>query len=371
MKPKGQVKFVTKDKSEFFATLKNRVEEYFLDNNISRNYNTSMVVKTIILLSTYIVPFVLIVVLHTPFWLSMILWAIVGISLAGVGMSVMHDANHGAYTTNKAVNTLIGFSLNLCGGSTHNWKLQHNIMHHTYTNVTGLDNDIDDKLGMRFSPHTPLRRLQKFQYIYAFLFYGIVTLYWVTLKDFVQLNRYAKNGVNPNSKSENVKFCLQIIFNKLVYFFIALFAPIYFFHVPAWEMITGFLVMHFIAGVILSVVFQLAHTVEGTTHPMPNEKGSIENCWAMHQMNTTVNFARDSKWISWYLGGLNFQVEHHLFPKICHVHYPEIAHIVKETAEEFDVPYLENQTFGEALRSHIVTLKRFGSLPPLGEIVAG
>jgi len=104
---------------------------------------------------------------------------------------------------------------------------------------------------------------------------------------------------------------------------------------------------------------------------MPDQTGSIQNNWAIHQMNTTVNFARDSKWISWYVGGLNFQVEHHLFPKICHIHYPEIAHIVKETAEEFNVPYLENQTFGEAFRSHIATLKRFGSIPPIGDIVAG
>jgi linoleoyl-CoA desaturase len=127
--------------------------------------------------------------------------------------------------------------------------------------------------------------------------------------------------------------------------------------------------MHFVAAIILSVVFQLAHTVEGTTHPLPDECGNIENSWAIHQMNTTVNFATHNKWISWYVGGLNFQVEHHLFPRICHVHYPAIAPIVKKTAEEFGVPYLENPTFGKALKSHLTTLQRFGRLPSPNEAI--
>ena len=371
MKLKGNVKFVSQDNNDFFSTLKVRVEKYFVENNISKNFNTTMVMKTIVLLGTYFIPFFIIIFLQPPFWICLLLWSIIGMSMAGVGMSVMHDANHGAYSDSKIVNVLIASSLNFLGGSTSNWKLQHNIMHHTYTNIAGLDNDIDDKLGMRFSPHTRLRFFQRLQFIYAFLLYGIVTLYWVTLKDFFQLIRYTRNGVNPNSKWENVKLFFQILFNKAVYFFVALFVPIYFLHIPAWQMVTGFLLMHFIAGVILSVVFQMAHTVEETSYPMPDESGSIQNNWAIHQMNTTVNFARKSKWISWYVGGLNFQVEHHLFPKICHVHYPEIAHIVKETAEEFGVPYLENQTFGQALKSHILTLKKFGNLPPIGEVLAG
>jgi linoleoyl-CoA desaturase len=132
----------------------------------------------------------------------------------------------------------------------------------------------------------------------------------------------------------------------------------------------GFITMHFIAGVILTVVFQLAHTVEGTTHPVPDETGTIENNWAVHQMNTTVNFSRQSRLISWYVGGLNFQVEHHLFPTICHVHYPEISEIVKTTAEEFGIPYLENRTFMDAVNSHIETLRRFGRLPDINEALA-
>lgn len=127
--------------------------------------------------------------------------------------------------------------------------------------------------------------------------------------------------------------------------------------------------MHFVAGIILTVVFQLAHTVEGTSHPRPTASGTIENDWAIHQLQTTVNFSRDNKLISWYVGGLNFQVEHHLFPKICHVHYPALAPIVKQTAEEFGLEYMENETFAQALASHIATLERFGTLPSMNEAI--
>jgi linoleoyl-CoA desaturase len=128
--------------------------------------------------------------------------------------------------------------------------------------------------------------------------------------------------------------------------------------------------MHFFGGLILSFVFQLAHTVEGTDHPLPDETGTINNEWAIHQMTTTVNFSRKNRLISWYVGGLNFQVEHHLFPRICHIHYPKIADIVKTTATEYKVPYMENNSFFSAIKSHFATLKRLGKLPDLNEIMA-
>jgi linoleoyl-CoA desaturase len=308
-------------------------------------------------------------IFQPPFWVCLLLWAVMGVSMAGIGMSVMHDANHGAYFKSHRANELMGYTLNLLGGSTFNWKFQHNILHHTYTNIAGHDEDIDDKAGMRFSPHTPLRRSHQFQFVYAFLFYGIITLYWVTLKDFTQFRRYAKNGVNTAPREKNVVAMLKIVAVKLCYFFVILVLPVLC-GLPFLQVLAGFLLLHFIGGFILTVVFQLAHTVEGTSHPLPDEKGNVDNNWAIHQLNTTVNFSRESKWISWYVGGLNFQVEHHLFPRICHVHYPAIAPIVKQTAEEFGVPYLENRTFGEAFSSHVATLQRFGKLPSIDEAVA-
>ncbi len=361
---KGSIKFVQAERSAFFPTLKKRVEQYFRDNQIDHHANAQMVVKTIVLLTAYITPFVAMVVFDLPTWVNLICWTIMGLALAGIGMSVMHDANHGAYSANKKVNTLLGYTLNLAGASVFNWKLQHNILHHTYTNVVHYDEDIDDKGFMRFSPHTRRKKYQSLQVVYAFLFYAVITLYWVIAKDLLQFIRYTKNGVNPNKPKENVITFLKISAVKISYLFVTLFVPIYFAELPWLQVISGFLIMHGVAGLILTVIFQLAHTVEGTSHPLPNDSGNIENDWAIHQLNTTVNFSPDSKILTWYLGGLNHQVEHHLFPRICHVHYPAISKIVQETCNEFGVPYLENKTFMQALRSHIRTLKRFGRIDP-------
>lgn len=358
-----------KDKSLFFATMRKRVDSYFKENSISKFYNRIMVIKTIVFISAYLFPFLAIVLLQPPFNISLLLWAIMGFAMAGIGMSVMHDANHGAYSSNHKANFWLGNSLNLLGGSVFNWKMQHNLLHHTYTNIIDYDDDIADKLILRFSPHTKVKWYHKLQFIYAFAFYGILTLYWALLKDFVQFNRYLKDGVNKNTVSENRITFLKIIVSKIIYFFVFLIVPIFFFKISAIQVIVGFLLMHVIGGIVLTVIFQLAHTVEGTSHPLPNQDNIIENNWAIHQLNTTVNFSRKNKFLTWYLGGLNYQVEHHLFPTICHVHYPAISEIVKSTCEEFNVPYLETESFFEALQSHFKTLKRFGKLPNINEAI--
>lgn len=369
MTPTLQTKFVPKERSQFYATLLQRVDAYFKENNIPKTANTKMVVKTIVLLSAYLLPFLVIAFYPgLPFLATLGLWLLMGFALAGIGMSVMHDSCHNAYSPNKAVNLLLGHTLNLIGGSTSNWKLQHNMLHHTFTNITYLDDDIKSKATLRFSPHTPVRPAQKFQHWAAFFFYGIMTLYWCTAKDFLQFNDYVKRGLYPGTDAERRIQLLRIIADKILYFTVFIGLPI-FMGVSVVSVILGFLAMHFVAGVVLTVVFQLAHTVEETTHPMPNENGVITNDWAIHQMETTVNFSPGDGLLSWYVGGLNYQVEHHLMPGICHVHYPKLAPIVKQTAEEFGVPYLVNQTFGEALGSHIRLLKKLGTLPSLNEAI--
>jgi linoleoyl-CoA desaturase len=367
-----QIRFIDRDKHKtlFFKTLKQRVDSYFQENNISKFGNRKMVVKTIILLSAYLLPFAALLTLNPSKGVSFLIWSVMGLATAGVGMSVMHDANHGAYSSNSRINLWLGHTLNLLGGTVFNWKLQHNILHHTYTNVVHKDDDIDDKLVMRFSPHTTVKWYHRFQFVYAFVFYGILTLYWALLKDFVQFFQYTKEGVNQSNKAQNRIIFLKIVLSKVFYFFIFLFLPLVILKMAPAPYIAGFLWMHFISGVMLTVIFQLAHTVEGTSHPLPDNSGIIENNWAIHQLNTTVNFSRKNKWLSWYVGGLNFQVEHHLFPTICHVHYPEISNIVKSTAEEFGVPYLENETFVSAFKSHVNALKKFGNLPSINEAIS-
>lgn len=366
---KGAVKFVNPDKNLFFPVLKKRVDAYFTEKNLSRYGNSILVWKTSMLLLVYIFPFIAMVVWTPGFAVSLLYWSAMGIGMAGLGMSVMHDANHGAYSSNKYVNWMMAHVLNLMGGSTMNWKLQHNVLHHTYTNITHMDDDIASKPALRLSPHTPVSLLHRFQWVHAFLLYGLTTLYWVTAKDFVQFVRYRKNKVNTLTPAENKWILAKLVIVKVLYFAIFLGVPIAIAHIPVATVLAGFVLMHFLAGIILTVIFQLAHSLEGTTHPMPNSKGIIENEWAIHQMKTTMNFSPNNKWLSWYVGGLNFQVEHHLFPKISHVHYPAIAPIVQATAAEFEVPYLQHKRFVTALTAHINFLKQLGKLPDLEEAI--
>jgi linoleoyl-CoA desaturase len=353
-------RFVPLEKTLFFPTLQKRVNEYFKENNISRNANASMVVKTIILLSAFVLPLMLMIGFHLKPWMVVSLYAFMGLATAGIGMSIMHDANHGSYSKNKNVNTWLGYTLNLLGGMAFNWKLQHNVLHHTYTNIHDMDDDIEEKLVLRFSPHTEPRKFHRFQYLYVFFFYSILTLYWLLAKDIVQYYKYRKNGVNRYTEKENRNYFWSMIALKLVYVMYAFVLPVVVQDYSFGLVLGSFLLMHAIGGLVLGLVFQLAHSVLEADFPLPNDKNIIEDDWAMHQMRTTVNFSRENKLLSWYVGGLNYQVEHHLFPNICHVHYPEISKIVEQTAKEFDVPYLCAPTLKVAITSHLRMLKKFG-----------
>ena len=365
-----QLRFVKKERTEFFSVLKKRVDGYFKENNISKYGNQTLTIKAIALVSIYILPLLAILTFNPPFWVALLLWAVSGFGMAGCGMSVMHDANHGSWSANAKVNKRVAGVLHLLGGSCINWKIQHNLLHHTYTNIVTHDEDIQDRLVLKFNPHTAVRWYHPFQYIYAFFFYGLMTFYWVTLKDIVQYFKFIKLGANTQSPAENRKLLGGIILNKIGYFSIMIIAPILVWHIPALQIIGGFMLMHFVGGIILTITFQLAHTLEGTSHPLGDEKGIVENDWAIHQLNTTINFSTKNKFFTWYMGGLNYQVEHHLFPRISHVHYPALAPIVKATAEEYGVPYLENETFAKAFKDHVTALKSFGHVPNLNEAIA-
>jgi len=358
MKPK--IKFINKDKTQFFNVLKERVDNYFVENNISQHANGLMVFKSVFMLSLHFVPYAFIVSGVATGWVFWLCWVLIGLGLAGIGMGIMHDANHGAYSSSNFVNRMMGYTVSLVGADVNNWKTQHNILHHTYTNIYDHDEDIDDKVGMRFSPHGKYHKAQRFQVVYAFFFYSLMTLYWIVAKDFLQYERYIREGQNKDIKRDRIKKFIVMIAFKVVYYIYILAIPMIVLDIPWWYIILGFLLMHGVAGIILSVTFQLAHVVEGTTFPMPDEKGNIENEWAIHQLNTTADFAAKHPIVTFYVGGLNYQAIHHLFPRICHVHYPNLAPIVEQTAKEFGVTYLYFPTVREAFMSHLRMLKKLG-----------
>lgn len=354
------VKFINSDHTRFFQVLRQRVDQYFSSNGISPHANAAMVFKTFFMLTLYFLPYALIISSTATGWGFWMCWALMGFGLAGIGMSVMHDANHKAYSSSELVNNLVGHTINLVGGDAKNWKAQHNILHHTYTNIHSLDEDIDNKLIMRFSPAGRYKWIQRYQFLYAFVLYSIMTLYWALLKDLVQHFRYTKKGLLKEKGLARFRVLAVLSFWKLLYIGYSLVLPIVLLDVPAWQVVVGFLMLHLIAGTVLSVVFQLAHVVESTEFPMPNAEGNIETEWAIHQLRTTADFSPHNPFITFYVGGLNYQAIHHLFPRICHIHYPKLAPIVAETAKEFGIPYKVYPSFGSALRSHVRMLRKLG-----------
>ncbi len=355
------IKFVADElwQKQFSLAVRKNVNNYFKEKGISTKGDFRLVIQTIAMLSLYIVPFVLILTTPVSLWVGLLFVLVMGVGMAGIGMCVMHDAVHGSYSNKDWVNKLMGGTMYLLGSNVFNWKVQHNIMHHAYTNIEGFDEDIASKGPIRLSQYAPLKKVHRYQYIDAFFFYGFMTLLKLT-NDFRQLVLYNKEGITKKYQINPTLEYVKMIIVKLVYLFIFIGVPIWVTRFAWWQVLLGFIIMHWTAGCILSTIFQMAHVVEGTQQFKADEDGIIHTEWAVHELRTTSDFARNNLLLNWYIGGLNFQIEHHLFPNICHVHYREIAPIVEKTAQEFGLPYNLKPSFLKALGSHIRRLKELG-----------
>jgi linoleoyl-CoA desaturase len=359
------VRFAPRGKDSFFEDVISKVDAYFEENNLSQYANTTMWVKTIIMLLLYFVPYILMVTGTgaVSLWLFYGYWVLMAIGMIGIGTSVMHDANHGTYSPNNKVNNFISHILEVIGGYTVTWRIQHNVLHHTYTNIAGLDEDIDSIKLLRFSPRQPWHWYHRYQYIYAWFFYMMMTLFWMTAKDYMQVVRYKQHDLLVKEKVSLGNAIFRITLYKLFYYGYIIVLPVLFSGVAWYHVVFGFLIMHFIAGFFLSCIFQPSHIVESSEFALPvlsDGKGKMENSWAIHEVANTADFAPRNHLLSWFIGGLNFQIEHHLFTGICHVHYPRLAPIVQTSCNLFHIPYHVEPTFLKALGDHLRMLKILG-----------
>jgi linoleoyl-CoA desaturase len=353
-----KVTFDNKVLKAFSKEVKAGVETYFKENNLSKNANAQMVIKTIVLLTLYVGTYAIIMLGGLSLGWMWFLTFIMGVGVAGIGFSVSHDALHGAYSSNNTVNRLLGYSFDLLGANGYIWKITHNIIHHTYTNIHGHDEDLEVAAFILLSPHSEWKPIHRVQHDLAFAAYSFATFFWVFIKDYVYFFR-SKLGPYENKKHP-VSEWMTLVITKIIYYGYAIVLPLAYLDITWWQWLIGFMTMHLTAGLILGIIFQLAHVVEETEHPQPNEDDMIETHWFIHEMITTNNFARENKLLSWYIGGLNFQIEHHLFPKICSIHYPAISYIVEDVANKHGIPYNMHKTFREAVASHYRTLKKHG-----------
>jgi linoleoyl-CoA desaturase len=362
---KSTITFSRKDSAKFFKTLNSRVNSYFKDNKIKRSGNWKLWLKTVVMFSIFLVPYFLMLTIEMPGWLQILFTVVMGVGMAGVGMNVMHDGNHGSFSNKPWVNNIMGGSIYILAGNVYNWKVQHNVLHHTYTNIHGHDEDLDAGRVLRFTKHTEWKSHHRFQHIYSVLLYGLLTINWAITTDFIQMKRYMKRKLSYGKFPNPFLNWSTLVISKIVYISLWIVLPILIADIVWYKVLLGFFVMHYTAGLILSIVFQLAHIMDEAEMPVPEASGTMKNTWAIHQLLTTVNFSPKNRLINWFTGGLNHQVEHHIFPNISHIHYGKIAEIVKKTAKEFNLPYNEFETTRKAIIAHFKYLKEMGMKPAI------
>ena len=341
----------------FHTELKNRISAYFEKVGKSTTGNYTLFVKALLLMVG-----IVLVYIHLVFFTPSALWAILesillGCLVSAIGFNIMHDGAHGSFSKYKWVNHLAAFSLNILGGNSFMWNMKHNVIHHAYTNVDGIDDDIDIQPWMRMSKTQKRYPLHKYQHLYFWFFYSLLYIFWIFLLDY---QKYFKSRVGA-MQLKKMTLADHIIFwgFKVVHAFLFIGLPIYMVGFGHW--LVGFVVFTCVAGFVLSLVFQLAHTVEHTAFPVANgETGKLEDEWAVHQIKTTANFATRNKVVSWLVGGLNFQIEHHLFPKISHIHYPAISKIIRQACQEYGLVYIEYPRVHLAVASHLAFLRQMG-----------
>jgi linoleoyl-CoA desaturase len=341
----------------FFQSLKKSVDDYFQNNKLKKTGNWQLYSKAAILIPGAVALYISLLVFDLPVGVSLLFCALLGACISSIGFNVMHDACHGSYSSKKWVNTVLGHSLNAMGGNAFFWKQKHNILHHTYTNIEGVDDDIAQSKLLRQSPTQEWWPIHQYQHIYLPVVYSLTIFMWVGVRDFQKYftQKIHKTAIQPMDRKEHWIFWISKIMYALFYVVI----PILCVGWLPW--LIGYITMGLVISIVIAYTFQLAHAVEGPEFDTVGlEDKVIETEWAVHQIKTTANFAPNSKIINWFVGGLNYQVEHHLFPRISHVHYPQLSKIVQEKCRQFNLPYHSFPTLKQALTSHVQTMKHLG-----------
>lgn len=347
--------------NSFQIVLQRRVDEFFQETGHRQRDCWQMYLKSAIFFSVVAAAYILLVFFAQTWWQALPLTLLLGLATAGIGFNVMHDAGHQAYSSYPWINQLMSMSLDVIGGSSYIWHWKHAVIHHTFVNITGHDADIDVGFLGRLTPHQKRYSFHRWQHFYLWPLYGFLAIKWHMVSDFRAIMR-GQIGQRRFPRPQGWNLVLFLA-GKAIFFTLAFVIPLLYHSL--WVVLLFYVMTALVLGIVMSVVFQLAHAVEEAEFPLPGkDTGRIENAWAIHQVQTTVDFARRSRIAAWLLGGLNFQIEHHLFPRICHVHYPAISKLVESTCQEFGVKYTEHDTIGAGIVSHYSWLRRMAMPDP-------
>jgi len=342
--------------ASFPKVLRRRLDRFFADQNISPKADGAMWVKIATGLAVLAGSWIALYAFRPDSWKFMALYVLGGLAQTFLLLNIAHDSNHNAISSKAALNKTLNYCFDMCGINSYMWRILHHRGHHSCVNVHGEDDALTGRGMLRFTPHEPHAPLHKFQHIYALLLYALFSLDYVFVRDFecffFPSHDYLQSARHP------LREYVILFASKAFYLTYMLILPVLVLGKSPWLVGGAFLLVHLIIGLSVSLVFQTTHTVDGTY--FPEGRGEFEN-GVYHIFATTADYATTNPVVSWLAGGLNHHIVHHLCPFVCHTHYAPLTQIVKETAEEFGIPYRQHPTMTRAIRHHLILLKQLGS----------
>jgi linoleoyl-CoA desaturase len=350
-------RYIPAQKSSFYKELNNEVIVFLQSRKSDGKASARMILKILFCVCLFIF-FYIQYISVPPNYGSWLLGCLgLGFSSMLIGVNIGHDAVHGALFRKKWLNKATSYSFDLIGISSYLWYLKHNVLHHKYPNVTGIDLDIEASPFLRLSPSDPLCKWQRYQYLYAPFIYMLFSLNLLFFNDYVLLKKLKREDID--GKPHPAGTVISIIIWKLFYLFYMLVVPMWLLPFSWWQVLCGFLLMHVALSIMLALVLLPSHLFEQSCFSNKDSNGFICEDWAVHQVVTTLDFASGSSMANFLFGGFNTNVVHHLFPRICHCYYRPLTKIVVKKAREYKIPYNHSSFFG-AVKSHFQLLKKLG-----------
>ncbi len=343
------------DASSFPKVLRRRLDSFFSDRNISPKADRTMWIKIALGLAVLICSWITLCSLNPDSWKFVVLYLLNGLTQAFLLLNIAHDSNHNAISSAPSVNKVLNYVFDVCGINSYMWRILHHRGHHSCINLHGEDDALTGRRVFRFTPHEPRAGMQRFQHIYALFFYSLFSLDYVFVRDFAcfffPTHDYLKRTKHP-AREYAILFA-----GKAFYLTYMIVLPIVLLGKSPLLVALAFLLTHMFIGLSVSLVFQTTHTVDDTY--FPSRRGDFDN-GVDHIFATTADYATGNPLVGWLAGGLNHHIVHHLCPFVCHTHYASLTRIVKQTSQEYGIPYRENPTVRQALAQHFSLLKRLG-----------
>jgi linoleoyl-CoA desaturase len=342
--------------SSFPKVLRRRLDSFFSDRNISPKANGAMWVKIALGLAVLAGSWIALYARNPDSWKFVALYLLNGLAQTFLLLNIAHDSNHNAISSVRSVNKLLNYVFDVCGINSYMWRILHHRGHHSCINLHGEDDALTGRRLFRFTPHEPRAPFQRFQHIYALFLYAMFSLDYVFLRDFESFF-FPSHGYLKRTRHPAREYAI-LFAGKGFYLTYMIILPIALLGKSPLLVALAFLLTHMIVGLTVSLVFQTTHTVDSTY--FPSSRGEFED-GVYHIFATTADYATGNPLVGWLTGGLNHHIVHHLCPFVCHTHYSSLTRIVRETAEEYGVPYRQNPTMGQAIMHHLRLLRQLGN----------